>query len=76
MAKYKDKDGIELNYTSNDVHTRLVKEVIGEAIRLCEFTNYYDKYSAMRAIDTVKHFLKENFDMDKKTEDDNQLDLF
>ena len=76
MAKYKNKDGIELNCTGNDIHTRLVKEVIGEAIRLCEFTNYYDKYSAIRAINTVKDFLKENFDMDKKIEDDNQLDLF
>jgi len=31
MKKYKNKDGIELNYTQrNNVHTDLVKEVISE----------------------------------------------
>ena len=27
MGKYRNKDGIELNYTSKDTHTELVKEV-------------------------------------------------
>ena len=34
--KYKNKDGIELSYTSSDVHTNLVKEVVSEAIKLLE----------------------------------------
>jgi hypothetical protein len=34
--KYKNKDGIELNYTSNNIHTNLVKEVVSEAIKLLE----------------------------------------
>ena len=34
--KYKNKDGISLNYTSNDTHTELVKEVVGETIKLLE----------------------------------------
>ena len=28
MSKYKNKDGIELNYTSNDIQSKLTKEVI------------------------------------------------
>ena len=63
MEKYKNKDGIELNYTQkNNVHTDLVKEVIGEAIRLCNH-DYYDKYSVVRVLNTVKEFLKVNFDV-------------
>ncbi len=34
--KYKNKDGISLNYTSDDIHTRLVKEVVSEAIKLLD----------------------------------------
>ena len=34
--KHKNKDGISLNYTSDDIHTRLVKEVIGETIEILE----------------------------------------
>ena len=34
--KHKNKDGIFLNYTSDDIHTKLVKEVIGEAIIMLE----------------------------------------
>ena len=34
--KYKNKNGISLSYTSNDIHTRLVKEVVSETIKLLE----------------------------------------
>ena len=34
--KYKNKEGISLNYTSNDIHTILVKEVVNETIKLLE----------------------------------------
>ena len=51
--KYKNKGGISLNYTGNDVHQRLVKEVIGEAISMLE------NYKVADAMD----FLKENFDL-------------
>ena len=34
--KHKNKDGISLNYTSDDIHARLVKEVILEAIDMLE----------------------------------------
>ena len=32
--KYQNKEGISLNYTGNDIHTRLVKEVITEACEI------------------------------------------
>ena len=41
MKKYKNKDGIELNFTSNDSLSILVKEVVSEAIKLLSF---YDRY--------------------------------
>ena len=56
--KYQNKDSISLNYTSNDVHTKLVKEVVSEAIIMLE------DYKVADAMD----FLKENFDL-KTVED-------
>ena len=51
--KYKNKNGISLNYSSDDIHTKLVKEVIGETVSMLE------DYKVADAID----FLKENFDI-------------
>ena len=51
--KYKNKDGISLNYSSDDIHTKLVKEVILEALDMLEEGRQYD----------CKEFLKENFDI-------------
>ena len=56
--KYKNEDGISLNYTGNDIHTKLVKEVLSEVISILE------DYKVADAID----FLKENFDL-KTVED-------
>ena len=56
--KHKNKDGISLNYTSDDIHTRLVKEVVLEALDMLEEGRHYD----------CKEFLKENFDL-KTVED-------
>ena len=56
--KYKNKDGIELNYTGNDVHTKLVKEVISEAITILD-KRFYPK---------CKEFLKENFNIEDNTD--------
>ena len=53
MSKYKNKDGIELSYTGNDIQSKLVKEVVGEAIKLLE-----QNHSQL----TIK-FLKTNFDI-------------
>jgi len=51
--KYKNKDGISLNYTSDDIHTRLVKEIIVEAITIMESNK----------VDDAMDFLIENFDI-------------
>ena len=51
--KYKNKNGISLNYTNNDIHMRLVKEIILKAIDILDEGRYYD----------CKEFLKENFDI-------------
>jgi len=57
--KYKNKDGIELNYTQrNNVHTDLVKEVIGEAISMLNKSEHGDT-----VVETI-NFLKENFDIE------------
>ena len=55
--KYKNKNGIMLNYTSDDIHTRLVKEVILEAIDILDKGNSYTRHN------DCKEFLKENFDI-------------
>ena len=63
MKKYKNEDGIELNYTGNDSHQVLVREVIGEAIKLCDKYNLTDEISMRFALSNVKKFLKTNFDI-------------
>ena len=61
--KYKNKDGIELNYTGNDTQAKLVKEVISEAIKIFEGYNRFDGRSAEYAIQRGVWFLKDNFDI-------------
>ena len=36
MSKYKNKDGISLNYDGDDSHKVLVREVITEAIKILD----------------------------------------
>ena len=62
--KYKNKDGIELNYTQRDnVHTDLVKEVVGEAVKILTMYDMNSKISMNMAMGNCKKFLKENFDI-------------
>tara|TARA_R100000995_G_C3434542_1_gene100146 strand:- start:132 stop:440 length:309 start_codon:yes stop_codon:yes gene_type:complete len=63
MSKYKNKDGIELNYKGNDSHKVLVKEVITEAIRILNSHNISDAQSMGWAIDRCVGFLETNFDI-------------
>ena len=51
--RYKNKNGISLNYSSDDIHTKLVKEVIVEAITILENNK----------VDDAMDFLIENFDI-------------
>ena len=62
--KYKNKDDISLNYTGNDIHTKLLKEVIVEAIKLLES----DRWSSYIKIQKAVAFLKENFNIGDKNE--------
>tara|TARA_Y100001963_G_C6399055_1_gene273232 strand:- start:122 stop:319 length:198 start_codon:yes stop_codon:yes gene_type:complete len=64
--KYKNKDGIELNYTGKDTHTKLVKEVVSEAVKICSEYDLSNKVSMRFALERTKYFLIENFDLDNK----------
>ena len=61
--KYKNKDGISLNYTGNDIHTKLLKEVIVESIKLLESADFNNI-----KIQKVIAILKENFNIGDKNE--------
>ena len=61
--KYKNKDGISLNYTGDDIHTRLVKEVVSKAVIMLEGSIATSPLTeGGRVTDTID-FLKENFDL-------------
>ena len=61
--KHKNKDGISLNYTSDDIHTRLVKEVVSKAVEMLEGSITTSPLTeGGRVTDTID-FLKENFDL-------------
>tara|TARA_A100001011_G_scaffold360023_1_gene406994 strand:- start:502 stop:705 length:204 start_codon:yes stop_codon:yes gene_type:complete len=63
--KYKNKDGIEINYNGNDPHKVLVREVIGEAIRIFNTYQMDSPQSMGWAIQRGTDFLKENFNLEK-----------
>ena len=64
MAKYKNKDGIELSYTGNDAHQVLVREVVSEAVKICSQYNWHDEVSMRWALERTKDFLIENFNLE------------
>ena len=66
MSKYKNKDGIELNFTGNDSTSVLVREVISEAVKLCSQYDWSNKTSMRFALRRTKDFLVENFDLGDK----------
>jgi len=61
--KYKNKDGIELNYTGNDYGQKLTREVIEEAINIFMGYNRSDARSAEWALHRGVNFLKDNFNI-------------
>jgi len=68
MSKYKNKDGIELNFTGNDIQSKLVKEVIEESIKILNMYDRSCKISMGMAMMNTKKFLKTNFDIGSKSE--------
>ena len=63
MNKYKNKDGISLNYSGDDSHKILVREVIEEAIKILNSHVISDSQSKSWAIDKGINFLETNFDI-------------
>ena len=68
MNKYKNKDGIELNFTGNDSTSVLVREVISEAVKLCSEYDWSNETSMRFALHRTKDFLIDNFDLGDKNE--------
>ena len=66
MEKYKNKDGISLNYQGDDSHKVLVREVIEEAIKILGMYDRNCKISMGYAMANTKKFLKENFNIDER----------
>ena len=64
MEKYKDKQGIELSYSGKDAHSILVKEVVGEAIKILGMYDRSCKISMGMAMSNAKKFLKVKFDLE------------
>ena len=64
MDKYKNKNGTMLSFTSNDLHTQLVKEVVSEAIKILGMYDRNCKISMGMAMSNTKKFLKTNFDIE------------
>ena len=63
MKKYKNKEGIELNFTGNDSTSVLVKEVVREALKILNMYDRSCKISMGMAMMNTKKFLKSNFDI-------------
>ena len=63
MEKYKNKQGIELNYQGDDIHKMLVREVIEESIKILSMYDRSCKISMGMAMNNTKKFLRANFDI-------------
>ena len=66
LKKYK-KDGVELNYRGMDSHQVLVREVVGEAIKILNMYDRNCKISQGMAMMNCKKFLRVNFSLDEMT---------
>ena len=70
MDKYKNQDGISLNYTGKDSHQVLVREVVSEAIRIMNTYQMNSSQSMMWAIQRCEAFLRLNFNVEEHYDDD------
>ena len=76
MSKYKNKDGIELNYSGNDIQSKLTREVISEAIKVLTTYNRFDGRSAEYALNRGVNFLKDNFDLWEERSDEWRIEQY
>ena len=70
MEKYKNQDGIALNYEGDDSHKVLVREVVSEAIRILNTYQMSSSQSMMWAIQRCESFLRVNFNVEEHYDDD------
>ena len=67
--KYKNKDGIELNFGGMSKVGKigsgadLTQEVVREAVKLCSEYDWSSEISMRFALERTKNFLIENFDL-------------
>ena len=69
MEKYKNKEGVSLNYDGDDSHKILVREVISEALKILNMYDRNCKISMGMAMRNTKKFLTTNFDIKKNKGD-------
>ena len=68
MKKYKNQDGISLNYTGRDSHQVLVREVVSEALKILSTYRMDSPESMGWAIQECKEFLRVNFNLRRKND--------
>ena len=68
MKKYKNQDGISLNYTGKDSHQVLVREVVSEALKILSTYRMDSPESMGWAIQECKEFLRVNFNLRRKND--------
>ena len=66
MEKYKNQDGISLNYMGKDSHQVLVREVVREAIKILSTYRIDSPQSMMWAMQECQEFLRVNFNLRRK----------
>jgi len=68
LKKYKNQDGISLNYTGKDSHQVLVREVVSEALKILSTYRMDSPESMGWAIQECKEFLRVNFNLRRKND--------
>jgi len=69
VEKYKNQDGVELNYTGKDVHSKLVREVVKEALKILSTYRMDSPESMGWAIQECKEFLRVNFNLRRQKDE-------
>ena len=69
MEKYKNQDGISLNYTGKDVHSKLVREVVKKALKILSTYRMDSPESMGWAIQECKEFLRVNFNLRRQKDE-------
>ena len=69
MEKYKNQEGVELNYTGKDVHSKLVREVVREALKILSTYRMDSPQSMGWAIQRCQDFLRVNFNLRRQKDE-------